>query len=214
MRKRTRNYHVLFGNQCMDKRTKLYRMINGIKKEERPIKKPATEGQLDQRKRFAVVGKAIAVFRDTLTIGYQYQRPVKDWAGKLFSFIYKQLLIGEYQDYAIDYSRIVLSKGREYVFEDLTIDIPSNKVAIVEWQVFDHHVVLPLDKMAKVIVLVLNETKNEKFSITNLTYPKDGTRLEFSVDNYTLGDVIHCWMFLQSPGLKQVSATAYCTLGG
>src|SRR5438105_9383529 len=74
-------------------------------------KKSHSDAQAATRRRFAVAAKFLASMRELLEITYKNEAIKMTGANSAQSQVMKQALIGNYPDYSIAYSKVLISRG-------------------------------------------------------------------------------------------------------
>ena len=85
--------------------------INYMRSKGRKSKIPPTQSQLEQRARFAVVGKFVQSIADLLMNCYP-NKTGRNSINQAFTDIYASALTGTYPAYGLDYSKVLISKGK------------------------------------------------------------------------------------------------------
>ncbi len=72
---------------------------------------PKTEGQMDQRSKFAVTVHALQPFTDYLRIGFKEYAVKMSGFNAAFSYNIKNAISGAYPDYEVDYTKMLVARG-------------------------------------------------------------------------------------------------------
>lgn len=182
-----------------------WRSINYLKGLSKKSSKPVTEAQLAQRSKFALAPLYLSPIKDILNIGFKDKQLNKitgyNAAVKVFL---SQAVGGNYPDYVIDFSKVVLSKGSLSVFHGLTANLQGGDL-VLNWQSIPNRYSSFIDDMLTVVLF--NETKN----LYLVFEEAQRGALNYTAaigDNFT-GDVFHSWAFAVNRDATAVSGSQY-----
>jgi hypothetical protein len=153
--------------------------------------KPTSDLQLAQRNKFALAPLYLSPIKDILNIGFKDKLLNKttgyNAAVKIFL---NQAIGGDYPDFVIDFSQIVLSKGSLSVFHALSAALKGTDL-LINWKSFPNRYNAFDDDM--LVVVLFNDTKKmylvyEEAQRSMLTYTA------VIGANFT-GDVFYGWAF-------------------
>jgi len=182
-----------------------WRSISYLKGLSRKSNKPITEPQLAQRSKFALAPLYLSPIKDILNIGFKDKQLNKitgyNAAVKIFL---NQAVIGDYPDYVIDFSKVVLSKGSLSVFHGLNANLQGSDL-VLNWQSILNRYSSFIDDVLTVVLF--NETKNlylvyEEAQRNALTYTA-------AIGDSFTGDVFHGWAFAVKRDDTTVSGSQY-----
>jgi|GEM_PF-2510399 len=197
----------------LDKRTKLYRLANEIRKEHVPSLQVPTAAQIQQRYKFGMVNNFVKHLKEIAEIGYA-KRYLKNMTATnyLSSMIFKHALKGEYPDLEIDYAKIDLSRGD---LDSVIILNPSFSDDFSQLELYWETYLdtdFNNDDDDQLFVLIYNATQQQSIKYKKVARRKDGS-VELEIPFYTNGDRLHCWLFWQSEDGKLVSPSNYTHIG-
>jgi hypothetical protein len=153
--------------------------------------KPTSDLQLAQRNKFALAPLYLSPIKDILNIGFKDKLLNKttgyNAAVKIFL---NQAIGGDYPDFVIDFSQILLSKGSLSVFHALSAALKGTDL-LINWKSFPNRYNAFDDDM--LVVVLFNDTKKmylvyEEAQRSMLTYTA------VIGANFT-GDVFYGWAF-------------------
>ncbi|WP_276091516.1 DUF6266 family protein [Pedobacter sp. JY14-1] len=113
----------------------LWRGINVNRIRPRKSSKKATEPQLASRKKFSMAQKFVAPLKDYVSVAFHPEtrgqaRIPQNAASKLFR---QHAIYGEYPDFQVDWSKVMMSKGRLSVPADTSVSLQGN-VLTFNWK--------------------------------------------------------------------------------
>lgn len=167
--------------------------------------KASTEPQLAQRTRFALAAQYLSPIKDILNIGFKDKQLNKitgyNAAVKIFL---NQAVTGDYPDFVIDFSKVVLSKGSLSVMHGLNGSLQGSDL-LLNWQsILNRYNAFADDVLT---VVLFNATKNmymvyEEAQRAALSYTAViGTNFS--------GDVFYAWAFTVNRDATAVANSQY-----
>jgi len=183
-----------------------WRSIDYLRSLPKPSKKPATEKQLAQRRRFALAVSFMQPIKDVLNIGYSdarlskvtgYNRAVK---GMLESGI-----TGVYPDLEIDYPNLMISKGSLEGLAGLSFTETAPGEISVDWQPRTNSFNAFIDD--DVLVLLHNKSRGT-FNVFESATREDSS-VPIEVPTEFSGEELVAWVFLVKRDGKSTSNSQY-----
>jgi len=167
--------------------------------------KPFTEAQLAQQLRFTLMGKFLLPLKGLFEIGL-----AKAYTGEstLFNQAMAQNLpavMGSYPDFAIDYSKVKLSKGGLLKPRGVTLAASEHEVT-VNWRT---SVSSFNGKADDDIYILLYDPDLEVFYTTDEVVQRSAGQAAIAVDDDTVGHTAEAWLFCVSRDGAQISNTVY-----
>ncbi|SDG34920.1 hypothetical protein SAMN05421827_105240 [Pedobacter terrae] len=167
--------------------------------------KPSTEPQLAQRAKFALAAQYLSPIKDVLNTGFKDKQLNKitgyNAAVKIFL---NQAVTGNYPDFQIDFSKVVISKGSLSAMHGLNASLQGADL-LLNWQsILNRYNAFADDVLT---VVIFNATKNmylvyEEAQRAALTYTAV-IGANFS------GDVLHVWGFAVNRDATGVANSQY-----
>ncbi|WP_029281392.1 DUF6266 family protein [Pedobacter sp. R20-19] len=168
-----------------------WRSIDYIRSLPKKSSKEATKDQVAQRTKFAMAPVYLRPIKDILNIGFGDKNLNKttgyNAAVKIFL---TQAIQGDYPNFNVDFSKIVMSKGSLSVFHSLAVTLTGSDLVLTWQSILNRYNAFSDDSL---MVMVFNETK-----MMYLIY-EDMTRIDLT---YTInmgtdfsGDVLYIWAF-------------------
>jgi hypothetical protein len=174
----------------------------------RRLNPPVTYAQEISQKKFGLTGKTIGLFKVIWPLTNQYRARAYRELHLLFRQIRRFSVVEDYPEYTVDYSTIRLAGNGDAGVRELEMAVAAEGIARLTWEHRDE-TFFDIDAAeAKVIVFVINETKHESHLWEAVDYPTSFA-LEIEVPRYSIGDKLHCWVFLQWHYHKRVSRGVY-----
>jgi hypothetical protein len=153
--------------------------------------KPTSDLQLAQRNKFALAPLYLSPIKDILNIGFKDKLLNKttgyNAAVKIFL---NQAIGGDYPDFVIDFSQIVLSKGSLSVFHALSATLKGTDL-LINWKSFPNRYNAFDDDM--LVVVLFNDTK-KMYLVYEEAQRRMLTYTAVIGANFT-GDVFYGWAF-------------------
>lgn len=168
-----------------------WRSIDYLKSLPKKSGKEATTEQVAQRTKFAMAPVYLRPIKDILNIGFSDKNLNKttgyNAAVKIFL---TQAIQGDYPDYRVDFSKIVMSKGSLSVFHALAATLTGNDLVLTWNSILNRYNAFTDDSL---MVVVLNATKMMYLIYENITRADLTYTINMAAD-FT-GDVLHTWAF-------------------
>lgn len=170
------------------------------------MKNPRTPGQLSQRAKFSVILKFLKPCKEFVRIGFKSKAKNMSEFNYATSLLYKNALTGEYPDWSIDYSKVVLSIGNLAGALEPKILLTTGWEIEFTWQIDSEGTNYFL--YDKVMVLVFNPAKQEAVTITNgnIRYK---LRQLVELPATFAGDEVVCYIAFQDMDGKRVSDSQF-----
>lgn len=170
------------------------------------VANPRTPGQLDQRSKFALVLNFLQPMTEFLRVGYKLYAIKMTEFNSAMSFILFNAVSGDYPDYAIDYSKALVSKGNLTSAQSPTALATSpGKVAFSWVDNTGNGFAAPTDKA---LLLLYNPAKKEAvYTTAGATRSSGGQELSIPL-NYE-GDLLEAFIGFISADNKSVANSVY-----
>lgn len=167
--------------------------------------KPGTQPQLAQRSKFALAPMYLSPIKDILNIGFKDKQLSKltgyNAAVKVFL---NQAIVGDYPDYAIDFSQVVLSKGSLSVFHGLNAGLQGSDL-VLNWQSILNRYSAFTDDLLTVVLF--NDTK--KMYLVYEEAQRGALTYTAAIGAGFTGDVFYGWAFAVKRDATAVSGSQY-----
>ena len=153
--------------------------------------KPSSDLQIAQRSKFALAPIYLSPIKDILNIGFKDKQLNKitgyNAAVKIFL---NQAIGGDYPDFVIDFSQIVMSKGSLSVFHGLTAVLQDSNL-LINWQSIPNRYNSFDDDL--LMVVLFNDTK--KMYLVYEEAQRNALTYTAIIGNNFTGDVFYGWVF-------------------
>lgn len=207
-----KNYHTALlsyvdKKRAQDKRTKLYRVINGVKPEVKKEKKPPTDAQAKQRLRFGMVTAFVKHLKQMSDIGLNTKKMKISISNFLTQSILKNAVIGDYPNFTLDYAKVALSDGRLDQLGDRNMSITTHGTLMMTWKNCLYAYPEGNEDDA-IFVLIYNATDKLSYNFSATALRSD-RHLTVNIPAYSKSNDYHIWMFVSAPNYKNVSRTVY-----
>lgn len=167
--------------------------------------KPYTENQLAQQQRFGMMGRFLLPLRGLMEIGFANLDTSR---ATLFNLVMKRNLpavMGEYSDFSIDYSKVMLSNGSLLQPRNVTVGIAPG-VATVAWNPATNKFNGRADD--EMYPLLYDRELNLFYTSDDIVVRSDG-QVEIPLDADTIGHTAEAWLFATSRDGQLISETIY-----
>jgi len=170
------------------------------------VSNPKTDGQLDQRSRFATVLKFLQPIKDFIKVGYKNYAIQMTEFNSAMSYILKNALIGEYPDFAIDYENALVSRGA--LSGVLNGSAASTEAGSIVFTWDDNSNEGSAQSTDKAMLLVYNESKGETVFETEGDARNAGTQT-LTIPNDFSGDSVECYISFRTEDGLSVANSKY-----
>ncbi|GAA4204912.1 hypothetical protein GCM10022289_23610 [Pedobacter jeongneungensis] len=182
-----------------------WRGVNYLKSLPKKNNRQSSDLQLAQRSKFALAPLYLSPIKDILNIGFKDKQLNKitgyNAAVKIFL---NNAVGGDYPDFVIDFSQIVLSKGSLSVFHGLNAVLQGTDI-VLTWQGIPNRYNAFDDDM--LMVVLFNDTKKMYFVYEEAT--RAALTYTIAVGNTFAGDVFYGWAFAVKRENNVVSNSQY-----
>lgn len=193
-----------------DKRTKLYRLCNGIKDDFKVNYKLPTEAQATQQLKFGMATSFAHQLKQMINIGLKSK--TKKMTAINFSTrqILQNAIVGEYPQLKIDYAKVIISDGSLDMLKNCHAVTTVDGCLILTWEQ-DPYAGKNVSGDDLIFLTVYNMTKNVCHN-----YPGAAKRSEMVLNMplpyFSNDDTYHCWIFMASTNLRLMSTSTYYLL--
>lgn len=180
--------------------------INYMRVKPASVSNPKTDGQVGQRSKFAIVLQFLQPMKEHIKIGFRNYAVKKTEFNSAMSYNLNNAVIGEFPDFAIDYSSALVAKGSLPMA--LNADGGSDLVGNLQVTWSDNSEQWKANSTDKASILVYNETKAEAISAKTGASRFDGSyqiQLPPSYQNETVEVFVS---FISEDG-KELSNSVY-----
>ena len=176
--------------------------IDYMRHKGRKSNKPPTQAQLEQQARFAMVGSFTSKIGKLLEVSFK-DTPSLTGVNVAFSDIYKKAITGVYPSFALDYSKILISKG---VLQNAALPVatPAGAGAVkFDWVDNTSDSLANADDKA-IIVVYCPELQQAIYTKAGVN--RSAATQTLSVANFT-GKIVETWFsFVSADGKEYVSS--------
>ena len=165
------------------------------------MKNPRTKGQMEQRSKFAVVGKFLKAVSPVIKIGFRSQANGQTPYNAAMKYNLQNAVISENDEFKLDFSKVVIARGSILKASSISTTLNTGMI-FMNWELPQTE----LDKGYKAIVVTYNEDKNdciiEKVS-SSLAYDRE------LPENWN-GDQVSIYLLFSNDDGSMVSDSTYC----
>ena len=183
-------------------------MLNGkqfVRKNTKPHD-PKTPKQLAHRMKFALVNKGLSPLNRSIKLGHRDDTNVYRL---LVGTAYKEAILGEYPNYKLDYSKLVIANGNLQPPSNikLEMDVETNS-ALFWWDKQNLDSLKPSRNSDQLNIVVFNVKHNVADHISEIAKRSDSKISIVLPDGWSLVD-IHFWAYFSSHTLQMNSVSVY-----
>lgn len=169
-----------------------------------PSKVPPTLAQLNQRLKFKVMMEWLRPLRPVIDVGYLRGYDNASPFNRAMSYHLKEAIIGVAPDYGIDYSKVILSRGKLLPSIAIETSLVGNCV-LITWK--DFHWSMYCDLYDRASFVVYNVDRKEVLLFPDAAERRQGEASLCLTEVFAVGS-LHVWMqYVGRGGL--VSTTVY-----
>jgi hypothetical protein len=165
--------------------------INYLRTSAANVNNPNTELQLSQRLKFSTVVKFLQPVTEFLRVGYKAQAIKMTAFNAAFSYNFHNAISGDYPDYAIDYERVMVSRGNLAGAVNPVCSSPEAAKVNLNWDVTPGSG--QASKSDTAIFVIFNPEKQEAVYSLNAGNRSDGS-LQVSLPVSWSGQPVHCYI--------------------
>lgn len=167
--------------------------------------KKATEGQLNQRRKFGVLKRLISPLTPVFAIGFRNLCNGSKPQNVAFGILYSSGVVGEAPDFVVDYSKLVVSDGNLISFNNLQVSVVSRTIKAV-WS--DNSDVDGLDPDDLVYMVVLLHEVDLVYIIGGDVVRSSGS-ISYTVHELLPAQKAHVYLFMAAAASTKVSKSAH-----
>lgn len=183
-----------------------WRTLDVIRALPRRSGKAATQAQLEQQQKFALVTAFLGNFSELIEVGFMATLPATPM-NEAVAYHLKEAITGTSPDYAIDLPKFRFSAGKVELPDPITASaIPGSKIRF-EWdgnQIVEGKFIDPSDKLT---VLAYNPLK-EKFVKVFAATTRDMGEYDLKLPASFEGDTVHLYISFVS-GIKKLNSNSF-----
>ena len=163
--------------------------------------KTATEGQLNQRRKFGVLKRLISPLTPAFAIGFRNLCSGSKPQNVAFGLLYSSGVVGDAPDFEVDYSKLVVSDGNLISFNNLQVNSVSRTIKAV-WS--DNSDVDGLDPDDQVYMVVLLPEVDLVYIIGGDVVRSSGS-ISYTVHEMLPAQKAHVYLFMAAVSSTKVS---------
>ena len=163
-----------------------------VRKKAVNVSNPRTAAQLDQRAKFKTVIEFLKPLKSFLRIGFKSQTAKMSAFNAAMAYHLSHALMGSYLEYVIDYSKVLVSRGKLSGAKNPAASIINAGEIEFTWK--DNRYAMANDM---VMVVVYNPTKQEVVTIVGGTFRTE-ERLSIKIPLTFAGDEVYCYIAFQN----------------
>jgi hypothetical protein len=163
------------------------------------VTNPKTLLQNTQRLKFAVTLKFLQPVMDIIRMGYRgYEKKMSEY-NAAFSNTYHNAITGEYPDFTVDYSAVLLTRGSLPGASDVQCTSPEPASLELNWS--DNSASTGATGADSCLVVAVNPVKETAIFLTGIATRADAT-MQLPLPASWSGNQIHCYLSFISPGAQ------------
>ena len=154
-------------------------------------KDPTSPKQLAHQAKFGLVSKELSCLGAVFKITFADKRG----KNKAVSLAYRNCIVGEYPNYALDYSKLIFTVGSVDIACLVTANILEGTTVMLNWDTSVFTQSNPNDTLS---LIFFNEVAKKGLLKQNLAERNVGS-VELEIPTIWTGAQIHCWHYFTSP---------------
>jgi len=170
------------------------------------VANPRTQGQLDQRTKFAKVLNFLQPMTEFLRVGYKLYAIKMTQFNSAMSYQLQNAITGDYPDYLIDYSKVLVSKGN--LLRAVGGAVESTEAGVVKLSWIDNSASGGAKATDKALILLYNADKQIAVYDTAGAVRTAGTQ-NLSVPADFSGDEVQAYLGFISEDGTEVANSVY-----
>ena len=183
-----------------------WRSLNIIRSLPKPSKKQATMAQLSQRQKFALINSFLKLGKALIDQYYGGRHPYKSRHNLCVSYHLKEAVMGTLDNYSIDYTKVVWTKGELMGLGNATLTPQANQIVELTFVGMSGQS-NALDE-DQVMLVLWNEGKGELPIYYSLAERVDGVG-SISLPSSWQSDTVHAWVSVHNPERRLVATSQY-----
>lgn len=183
-----------------------WRGIDYMKIVSGPYAKPATQAQLDQRLKFALVSGWLRPLKDLICLGYQFFTGTKTPMNAAISYHLKEAVVQEASGYVIDFSKAVFSRGELLVSFVKELILLLDGLLQIKWE--DQAASMFCKATDKATFIVYNPEKKQFVTFQDVA-ERGNKAVALQLPKAFANDQVHVWMGYVNVAGDNVSTGVY-----
>ena len=168
---------------------------------------PKTPKQLAHRMKFALVNKGLSPLNRSIKLGHRGDtNAYRSLVGKA----YREAIVGEYPNFALDYSKIKIAEGKLQLPAEIKMELDDeNRAVNFTWEAKIATSQNPAKANDQINIVAFNVKHNVVDSFSGVAKRSDGNVSIDLLKGWTLDDT-HFWIYFSSHSLQMNSGSLYC----
>lgn len=181
-----------------------WRGVNYLRNIAKKSSKGPSIAQLSVQAKLVLAATYLARIKTVLNLGFSDKKlnKITGYNAAVREFI-NHAVIGEYPDFSVDFTKILVSKGSLNTLKDTSFTVLDNQLTL-KWMPREDKMLGNTDD--EVLVLMYNSTSDEY--MTNMTAKRSEGELVLDLAEKA-GDSIEIWLFCASKNWKSVSTSQH-----
>lgn len=165
-----------------------------------------TQEQVEQRQRFALAMGFISPLTKILSLYYGNVSGTSSRLNNAMSYHLKEAVTGNSPNFAVDYAKVVISKGEVIGVKDGVISAPQAGMVQVDWSNNSGQVLADANDL---LLVVLYNSDKAVFVVEEGTATRQEATLDIAVPAGYAGDTLHAWVGFVNKAQKKASSSIY-----
>lgn len=170
------------------------------------VSNPQTDRQLDQRMKFALIGKLLKPLSQFLKIGFKNYAVKMTAFNAAMAYNLHYAIVGAFPEYSINYANVMVTSGS--LPPALNQAVQSTTTGIVEFSWTDNSTEISASPLDKTMLVVYNPLKNQAVCVIDEGV-RAGSPQMITVPNSFLGDQVHCYIGFSTADELELSNSNY-----
>ena len=167
---------------------------------------PKTPKQLAHRMKFALVNKGLSPLNRSIKLGHRGDtNAYRSLVGKA----YREAIVGEYPNFALDYSKIKIAEGKLQLPAEIKLELDDeNRAVNFTWEAKIATSQNPAKANDQINIVAFNAKENIVDSFSGVAIRSDGKASITLPRGWNLEDT-HFWVYFSSFSLQMNSGSVY-----
>ncbi|TDQ08754.1 DUF6266 family protein [Pedobacter metabolipauper] len=168
-------------------------------------RKPRTEAQLAATERFVFVSKWLVPFHEFINVGFLNIADNQTEINLCHSETMKNAITGVYQNLGIDYSKVIISKGKLAPLEELTVTLTEPNTVELNWKMSYPGGAKFNDQL--MLAIYCPEFHETEGFIGGITRARQ--KCSFTFRNRLIGKELHVYVGVTAMNRKKIANSVY-----
>jgi len=187
-----------------------WRNLDVMKSLPKKSSKPPVQAQIDQRFKFSLITKLMAMAKSLLNIGYQSGNKIQSPVNTAVQYHLKNAISGISPNFTVNYSRVVLSTGSLPSLENAKVTLlPQHSIKLTWDALTDLDAAELAERNKDGLMLILYSPAMGLYTTREGQYKRAALTKDIVLPGILAGNPLHIWLFVASEDEKKTSYSQY-----